>query len=84
MTNTPDDSRRPPAELGYAGALAELDLILNELDSADVDVDVLAERVTRASELIAFCRGRIDHARLTIDDVVSQLDGGADAAASES
>ena len=51
---------------GYADALAELDAILRELETSDVDVDRLAERVARASELIALCRDRISAARLRI------------------
>lgn len=65
-------------QIGYADALAELDLILRELEGSDVDVDRLATRVARAAELITLCRDRITNARLQIDDVVAQLDGAAD------
>lgn len=58
----------------YATALAELDQILRELEGADVDVDRLADRVGRATELIALCRERIAHARLRIDEVIAGLD----------
>ena len=61
----------PPA--GYAAALAELDTILRELEASDVDVDRLADRVTRAAVLISFCRDRIGGARLQIDSVVAGL-----------
>jgi exodeoxyribonuclease VII small subunit len=61
---------------GYAQALDELDQILRELEGSDVDVDRLAERVARASELIAVCRQRISAARLRIDEVIAELDGG--------
>ncbi|MFT6289866.1 MAG: exodeoxyribonuclease VII small subunit, partial [Ilumatobacter sp.] len=44
---------------GYADALRELDGILRELEGSDVDVDRLAERVARASELITLCRDKI-------------------------
>lgn len=64
---------------GYAAALSELDAILRELESSDVDVDHLAERVARAAELIAVCRDRISTARLKIDKVVADLDGTSDA-----
>jgi hypothetical protein len=37
-------------EIGYAEALKELETILAELERTDVDVDVLASRVERASE----------------------------------
>lgn len=64
-----------PDSLGYAEALQELEKILAELERPDVDVDVLAERVERASTLIRLCRDRIGHARLQIDSVVDGLGG---------
>ena len=51
---------------------------MQELESSDVDVDRLADRVARASELIAVCRRRIGTARLRIDEVIADLDGPAD------
>ncbi len=60
--------------IGYAAALGELDGILRELEGSDVDVDRLADRVTRAAELIALCRDRIGNARLRIDEVIADLD----------
>ena len=62
-------------ELGYATALAELERILSELEASDVDVDQLADRVARATALIAVCRQRIGAARLRIDEVIADLDG---------
>lgn len=61
---------------GYAQALDELDSILRELESSDVDVDRLGDRVARAAELIALCRDRISTARIRIDEVIADLDGG--------
>ena len=49
--------------------------ILRELEGTDVDVDRLADRVARATELIALCRQRIGDARLRIDEVIADLDG---------
>lgn len=62
-TNTP----------GYADALRELDSILRELEGSDVDVDRLADRVTRASELIALCREKISTAQVQVEHVTAQL-----------
>ena len=62
-------------EIGYAEALKELETILAELERTDVDVDVLASRVQRASELIRLCRDRIGNAKLQIDNVVNGLEG---------
>ena len=67
-------AKRSDSEIGYAEALAELERILAELEAADVDVDVLAEKVARASELIRLCRDRIGNAKLQIDKVVAGLE----------
>lgn len=62
-----------PIAAGYAEALDELEEILASLEDADVDVDVLATRVQRAAQLIAFCRERIGNARLQIEKAVTDL-----------
>lgn len=59
---------------GYADAVRELDAILRELEGSDVDVDHLAERVARASTLIALCRDKISAAQLQIEQVTADLD----------
>lgn len=71
-TAGPTIDHAPP--IGYAAALAELERILAELEASDVDVDTLAARVARASELIAVCRARIGAARLSIDEVIADID----------
>ena len=74
-----DESARtaPGSGITYAEALRELEDILAALERDNVDVDHLAERVQRASELIALCRERITAAQLRIEQVVTDLDSGA-------
>ena len=60
--------------IGYAEAMRELEQILDELEGDDLDVDVLAARVQRASELIQLCRGRIARAQADVDRVVTDLE----------
>ncbi len=59
---------------GYAEAMAELEEILDELEGDQLDVDVLAERVRRASELIKACRTRIVRAQTDVEGIVSDLE----------
>jgi exodeoxyribonuclease VII small subunit len=61
-------------EIGYADAMRELTEILDELERDDLDVDVLAERVKRASELISLCRTRIARAQADVDAIVTDLE----------
>jgi len=62
------------AEIGYATALAELEAILAELERDAVDVDVLARRLARATELMTICRSRIADARLAVESVLVEFD----------
>ena len=66
----------PGGPITYAAALRELEEILLGLERDNVDVDHLAERVKRASQLIRLCRERISTAQLQIEQVVSDLDAG--------
>jgi exodeoxyribonuclease VII small subunit len=61
-------------EPGYAEAMAELEEILDELEGDALDVDVLAERVRRASELIKLCRTRISRAQEDVNRIVTDLE----------
>lgn len=62
------------APAGYAEAMAEIERILAELDSPSIDVDALASKVSRASELIAWCNERITAAEFTVQNLVASLD----------
>jgi exodeoxyribonuclease VII small subunit len=62
-----------PVAAGYAEALSELEGILSNLERADVDVDVLATQVQRATQLIAFCRDRIGTAKVQIEAAVAGI-----------
>lgn len=72
---TEDSDAGAPEQPTYAEALAELDDILGELEDEALDVDVLSERVERASQLIRFCRERITTARTQVQQIVADLDG---------
>ena len=58
---------------GYAEAMKEVETILGELDSNNIDVDVLASKVERASYLINWCNERIAAAQMTVDNLVADL-----------
>jgi len=64
-------------EIGYADAMSELEQILDDLEDDDLDVDVLATKVERASTLIHLCRDRVGAARLQVERVVASLDDSA-------
>ena len=60
--------------VGDADAMRELEEIRGELEGDQLDVDVLAERVRRASELIKLCRTRITRAQDDVSRIVADLE----------
>ena len=76
MNKIETETGSPGEAISYAAALRELEEILLGLERDNVDVDHLAERVKRASELIRLCRERISTAQLQIEHVVNDLDAG--------
>ena len=61
-------------ELTYREALEELRAIHARLRQDDVDVDRLLEDVQRASELLAFCRNRLDSVGERLEEVLTDFD----------
>ena len=62
-----------PEPEGYAEAMAELEAILAEIEDDAVDVDLLTRKVARAAQLVRWCRGRIDGARVDVERIVADL-----------
>lgn len=61
-------------DLSYADAIAELESIVATLERDELDVDVLATRVSRAAELIKLCRDRIGCTRIEVERLVADLE----------
>ncbi|HMF04538.1 MAG TPA: exodeoxyribonuclease VII small subunit [Acidimicrobiia bacterium] len=73
-TPSGDTDDATTGDLGYAEAMTELEDILDELEGDHLDVDVLAERVRRAAELIKLCRSRIARAQNDVNRIVTDLE----------
>ncbi|MCH5221430.1 MAG: exodeoxyribonuclease VII small subunit [Muribaculaceae bacterium] len=65
---------KTPDNLTYAQALAELEEILSALRSDTCDVDTLAEKTKRASQLLVECRKRLTRTEKELAKVLEELD----------
>ena len=61
-------------ELTYEAAYAELKQIAAEIENESVSVDVLAEKVKRASELIAFCQIKLRSTEQEVNNIIKQME----------
>jgi len=60
--------------LTYEAAYAELKKIAQEIESETVSVDVLAEKVKRASFLIQFCQAKLKSTEEEVNNIISQME----------
>jgi exodeoxyribonuclease VII small subunit len=60
--------------LTYEAAYQELAAIAREIESESVSVDVLAEKVKRTAELIAYCQTKLRSAEAEVTKIISQMD----------
>lgn len=57
-------------KLLYADALAELEGILAELESSELDLDVLSEKIKRAAYLTKYCKAKLRATNEEIDSIL--------------
>lgn len=60
--------------LTYEAAYNELAQIADEIENDTVSVDVLAEKVKRAAELIAFCQAKLTATETEVNKIIARMD----------
>jgi exodeoxyribonuclease VII small subunit len=60
-------------ELTYEMAYKELRQLTSEIENETVSVDVLAEKVKRASYLIAFCQEKLRSTEKEVTNIINQM-----------
>ena len=58
----------------YTESAQELDQILSAIETGNVDIDVLSEKVERAAELIRVCREKLASTELRVTKVIEDLE----------
>ena len=62
-------------QLTYGEATAQIEKILARLRSEEIGVDELAREVTRATELITFCKRRLYDAETAVTELLDRQEG---------
>jgi exodeoxyribonuclease VII small subunit len=61
-------------KLTYARAVQELEKIISEIETENIDVDVLTEKVKRATHLIKFCKGSLRATEEGVRKALSEIE----------
>ena len=60
-------------ELTYKSAKEELEQIVTAIESGELDVDSLTQKVKRASVLIAFCKGKLTQTDEELQKILDEI-----------
>lgn len=58
----------------YSEAFEELQLIVNEIESGEISVDELSEKVKRATVLIAICKEKLFKTEDDVNQILKELE----------
>ena len=61
-------------EINYQNAFDELKKIVEEIESGEISVDDLSEKVKRASELISICKQKLKNTEESVQQILNDLD----------
>jgi exodeoxyribonuclease VII small subunit len=61
--------------LSYSEAVATIDEILQQIETGELDVDELAEKVKQASELLKLCKSKLYATEKEIEKVLKEMEG---------
>jgi exodeoxyribonuclease VII small subunit len=67
------DKKKRSDDISYAAASAELEQILQDIESGEIDLDVLTDKVERAAALLAICRQKLAATETKVKKVTAEL-----------
>ncbi|MFA8300879.1 MAG: exodeoxyribonuclease VII small subunit [Hyphomicrobiales bacterium] len=61
-------------DISYKDARDEMNIILEELESGDINVDELSKKVKRASELYTLCKAKLRKTDEEVQKILKEMD----------
>lgn len=58
----------------YKEAITEIEEILEKIENEELDVDELAEQVSRVSALIAVCKEKLHKTEAEVEKILKEMD----------
>ncbi len=62
-------------KISYSDAIGEIEAILEKIEGGNLDVDELAGKVSRVTELLKICRDRLHKTETKIDEILGNPEG---------
>ena len=72
-------TKKKSDEPSYAELSGELETILDEIESGEIDLDELSDKVERAATLLSLCRKKLSATETKVKKVTAELHTAMDA-----
>ena len=60
-------------KISYTEAIRELEAIVSEIEQGEITIDILSEKVKRASELIKICKEKLTSTEEDVSKILEDL-----------
>ena len=60
-------------KISYMEAITELETIVTEIEEGEITIDMLSEKVKRASELIRICKAKLTSAEEDVNKILGEI-----------
>lgn len=60
-------------QISYSEAIAELELIVSEIEQGEITIDTLSEKVKRAAELIKICKTKLTSTEEDVSKILGEI-----------
>ena len=60
-------------KISYTEAIRELETIVSEIEQGEITIDILSEKVKRASELIRICKAKLTSTEEDVSKILEDL-----------
>ena len=60
--------------LTYSEAIAHIEDILHQIETGELDVDEMAEKVKQASELLKLCKGKLFNTEKEVEKILKGME----------
>lgn len=61
-------------KISYSKAIAEIEETVALIESEDLDVDELSDKVKRVSELLAICKDKLYNTEQEVEKIINEID----------
>ena len=62
------------SKISYQQSIDEIEKILNQIESEDLTIDELSDKIKKASELLKLCKTKLKQTEKDVEDIINDIE----------